>query len=123
LRLVAAQLGADALLIVNGEGEVKMHLNGWGWTYIALFPMLFAPGTVHDALFMINAAMWDVRSGFLYLTADSEGAQQQVRAPVNADGSEVLDAAKSIAITSVRDEISKRILNMDLSEKSRATKR
>jgi hypothetical protein len=112
LRLAAAEHGADALLIVNGVSEVDSHANGWAWTYIALVPALFVPGTESDSIFMASASMWDVRNEFLYMTAEAESEKSKNRPAAFTDEHKVTDEAKLEAYDKLRDQISKMITSL-----------
>ena len=105
LRLAAAHHGADALLVVNGINDVDEYKNSWTWTYIALVTALFVPGTVTDSLFMVRAAMWDVRNEFLYMTAESESVKSRTRPAAFSPAREITLEAKAEAIDKIRQEI------------------
>jgi hypothetical protein len=109
LRLAAARHGADALLIVSGVKDVDTYANNWAWTYIALVPMLFVPGTQSDVLFLARATLWDVRNEFLYMSAESESIQKE-RAPVAMiDDKSMTEMAKTEAVAKLSDEITSQI--------------
>src|SRR6185437_6321460 len=83
LRLAAAQHGADALMVLSAGKDTDKYTNQWVWTYFAIIPAFFVPGSNTDVLFMTHAAMWDVRNGYLYLTADSESTHGQTRSAID----------------------------------------
>ena len=110
IRLAAAEHGADALIVVAGAADVDVSANGWAVTYLAVVPLLFAPGNDMDALFVARAAMWDVRNEYLCLTADSESARSQKRpAAFTEDRKALIDSARSDAVQQLTEEISKRL--------------
>lgn len=80
IRIAAARHGADAVLVVSGRDEVRRSSNAWAASYVALLPMLFAPGSELDVTFFAHAEMWDVRNEYLYLSAEAEGEVNQQRA-------------------------------------------
>jgi hypothetical protein len=80
IRIAAARHGADAVLVVSGKDEVRRSSNAWAASYVALLPMLFAPGSELDVTFFAHAEMWDVRNEYLYLSAEAEGEVNQQRA-------------------------------------------
>ena len=45
IRIAAARHGADAVLVVSGRDEARRSSNGWAASYVALLPLLFAPGS------------------------------------------------------------------------------
>jgi hypothetical protein len=120
LRLVAAQHGADALLVVNGIGDLGRHSNVWAWSYMLVAPVFFVPGTVTDSLFLASAAMWDVRNQFLYMTADAESEKRQIRPAAFTSARKVSDQAKAEAVDKLRDEIRKQLQNLAAKKSSPA---
>lgn len=109
IRLAAARQGADAVLLVNGAMDVDEHNNGWSTTYALLLPALFMPGNELDALYMTTASLWDVRNGFLYLTAESEATAHQTRAPLYIHESSAIAKARREAMEGLRDELIPRL--------------
>jgi hypothetical protein len=109
LRLVAAQHGADALLLIKGINDVDRHSNGWAWSYALIAPVFFVPGTVIDSLFLAQAVMWDVRNGFLYLTADAESEKRQTRPAAFTNTRKVSDQARIDAVDKLRDELARQL--------------
>ncbi|HXH75197.1 MAG TPA: hypothetical protein VNJ08_09550 [Bacteriovoracaceae bacterium] len=73
LRKMAAQQGADALLLVQGLAEVDSSFNPWAFSYLAVAPLLFAPGNDVSSAFVSQALLWDVKKSFVHLGVQSEG--------------------------------------------------
>ena len=106
LRVAAAKQGADALLIVDGTGDIDRYINGMGWSYILLVTTLFVPGSQSDTLFMANATLWDVRNEYLYLGAESEGKFSDRYIAAFGDKDEALyDKAKSDSLKNLRAQL------------------
>lgn len=112
LRASAAQQGADALIVVSAVNDVDQYTTPWALTYVALFPALFVPASVSDIIFISRAAMWDVRSEFLYLTAESEVLiNRKYPAVFRQDKKQTLDA-KNDSLNGLKEELEKRLDNL-----------
>ncbi|MDD9968104.1 MAG: hypothetical protein OXR73_17840 [Myxococcales bacterium] len=79
IRVAAARHGADAVLVVSGSADVRRGSNPLAVTYLALAPLLFAPGSELSLTYRAHAEMWDVRNGYLYLSAETESEIEQLR--------------------------------------------
>jgi hypothetical protein len=113
LRKVAAQEGADALIVVSAVNDVDQYTTDWAWTYVALFPALFVPASVSDVLFISRAAMWDVRNEFLYLTAESEVLiNRKYPAVFRQDKKQTADA-KNDSLNGLQTELEKRLSSLN----------
>jgi len=112
LRLAAARHGADALLIVDGGVDERSSTNGWAVTYAVLLPLLFAPAGELDTVFEAQATMFDVRNGYLYMTAESGAQESQERAHVWIDAESAAEQAKVRAVDRLVEEVGRRLTNM-----------
>ncbi|MCB9597305.1 MAG: hypothetical protein H6719_31560 [Sandaracinaceae bacterium] len=112
LRLAAARHGAHALLIVEGRPEQRFSDNAWVATYPLLLPILFAPAQELDTRFALDAQMYDVRNGFLYLTAEAEGLEEQQRAHVWIDRDGGVREARNRAIEYLHAELRDRLAHL-----------
>ena len=72
----------------------------------------FVPGTEADAIFMVNATMWDVRNQYLYLSCEAEATANETRPAVFIEEWRVIKAAKAEAIDALSKELSGRLVNM-----------
>jgi len=77
IRLSAAKFGADAVMVVDGGGDVDRTINKWTATYALVLPMLFVNGTTADSYFAVNATLWDVRNEMLYASLSGEGEMKK----------------------------------------------
>lgn len=109
IRLAAARAGADAVLIVNGVGSVDRYNNVLGGTYFLIITPFFVPGTVADGLVMVNAAMWDVRNQYLYLSAETEGTARQTRPAFFIEEGHIINDARSNAVVALKKELLMRL--------------
>lgn len=78
IRKAAARYEADVIMIVSGVGAVDRYNNGYAMLYPTIIGAYLAPGTVSDALFMIEGSLWDVRSGELIDQQTAEGHGQTI---------------------------------------------
>jgi hypothetical protein len=109
LRLSAAQQGADALLVVSGTSSIDQYNGKFGWTYAALVTALFVPASTMDALFLTQASLWDVRNGFLYMTAEAEETTSETAPLAWLDEKPLIEKSKDAAMNLLADEISRQI--------------
>ena len=112
IRLAAARAGADAVLIINGVSDIDKYNNPMGASYFLLVTPFFVPGTEADALFMMNASMWDVRNQYLYLSVEAESSASETRPAFFIEESRVIKAAKSTAVSALAKELSARLNSM-----------
>lgn len=70
---MAAQQGADTLLLVRGASQMEGGLNAKALSYIALVPMFFVEGNNVQSSFVTQAVLWDVRKPFVHLGVETEG--------------------------------------------------
>jgi hypothetical protein len=108
LRVSAARHGADALLIVDAVTEQRTSDNGWLATYPLLLPILFAPANELETVFRARATLFDVRNGYLYLTAEGESEQTQQRAHIYIDRRGALGSCRTEAIGFLSEELKRR---------------
>ena len=110
VRVAAAKHGADAVLVIDGAGEIDKYINNWGWSYILLVTTAFVPGSEADTLFLSNAAMWDVRNEYLYLTAEAEGRSSDTHIALFGEKDEArFEKAKLSSLSNLKNEILKMV--------------
>jgi hypothetical protein len=117
IRIAAARAGADAVLIVNGVGDIDRFNNTLGYSYVLLLPSLFIPGTQADGLFLVNASLWDVRNQYLYLSVVGEGNAKEIKPALYIDEKKILKSAKSAALAALRVELSSRLQSLAQNER------
>jgi hypothetical protein len=86
---------------------VDRYNNGYAVLYPTLIGAYFAPGTVSEALFIVDGSLWDVRTERLYATQTAEGHSKAVGSAVSVEDKQVLAQAKKSAV----DEFSKRMVD------------
>lgn len=110
LRLAAAKHQADALLVISGAGQTDRYINSLGWSYTLILPALFIPGSQAETLFVSNAALWDVRNEYLYLTAEAEATTNKTYiAAFGLRDKDLIDDAKTSSLNQLKVELSKMI--------------
>ena len=107
IRLAAAQHGADAVIVLNAMSDVDSYTNDLAAFYFFIIPALFVHGSQVDALFITHAAMWDVKNGYLYLTAEAVSEKREIASALSIDKRKVLNEAKAEAMDRLGAEISK----------------
>ena len=98
LRQASVRYGIDVLLLVDGVGAVDRHNNAYALLYPTLLGAWLAPGTVIDALFILDGTLWDLRTNKLLDQQTAEGQAQHTGAVVLVEDADVLTEAKHRAI-------------------------
>lgn len=113
VRLAAAHVGADAVLVIRGISRIDRFVNRLGWSYILVAPIFFIPGTTTEAEFAAHASLWDTRNQFLYFSID-DTQQITKRAPAAfTDEKEQLVDAKTMALSGLHKDLIERIKRLD----------
>lgn len=106
LRMAAARHQADALLVVGGAGSIERSMNALGWTYLLILPTLFVKGSETETLFITQGSLWDVKNGYLYLTAEAESDDKKTYAALTGDSDrELLKKAKESSLEKLKSEL------------------
>jgi hypothetical protein len=74
-----------------------------------MFVLSLVPGTHRDALFLTRGAMWDVRTGYLSLTIETEAKARTLRPGAFSTREAALDQAKEDALDQFRDDLVRRL--------------
>jgi rhombotail lipoprotein len=98
LRQASVRYGIDVLLVIDGVGAVDRHNNAYALLYPTLLGAWLAPGTVIDALFILDGTLWDLRTDKLLNRQTAEGQAQRTGAVVLVEDADVLREAKHRAI-------------------------
>lgn len=98
LRQASVRYGIDVLLLVAGVGAVDRQNNAYALLYPTLIGAYLAPGTVIDALCMLDGVLWDLRTDTMLDRQTAEGQAQRTGAVVMVDDTDVLREAKHRAI-------------------------
>lgn len=112
IRLAAAHIRADAVLMITGAADIDRYNNILGPLYILLVTGAFIPGTVADGLFMASASLWDVGNPFLYLGAEAEALVSKTRPAFFIEEKQILKAAKSKALDTLAEDLGRRLTQL-----------
>ncbi len=97
-RQAAARYGIDVLLLVDGVGAVDRRNNAYALLYPTVIGVWLAPGTLIDALFILDGILWDLRTDQLLDQQTAEGQAQRTGAVVLVEDADALKEAKGRAI-------------------------
>jgi rhombotail lipoprotein len=98
LRQASVRYGIDVLLLVDGVGAVDRHNNAYALLYPTVIGAWLAPGTVIDALFILDGILWDLRTDTRLDRQTAEGQAQRTGAVVLVEDADALKEAKGRAI-------------------------
>ncbi len=110
---IAATAGADAVLIVNGMGDIDRYNNRLGYTYFLLLTTFFVPGTEADGIFLVSASLWDTRNEVLYTSAEGEGRAREIRPALFIDENKIIKTAKTDAMAALKEQLQARLVNTE----------
>ncbi|MDP3092503.1 MAG: hypothetical protein Q8N04_17655 [Nitrospira sp.] len=97
-RQASARYGIDVLLLVDGVGAVDRRNNAYALLYPTVIGAWLAPGTVIDALVILDGILWDLRTDQLLDQQTAEGQAQRTGAAVLVEDADALKEAKGRAI-------------------------
>jgi hypothetical protein len=69
LRELAARYRCDYLLLYRHRFDDVQHANGWAALYVTLLPILFVPGNSLETHGVLEASLFDVKTGTVLFTA------------------------------------------------------
>lgn len=69
LRELAARYRAKYLLLYRHRFVDRSRVNGWGWTYPTVVGVFAAPGTTYEVAGVMEATLFDPRTGTILFTA------------------------------------------------------
>lgn len=73
IRAAGAVNGVDTVLVIEHKVTLKMFPNYLSILYLTIIGLWIVPGHVVEASATVKASLWDVRTGYLYLSADGTG--------------------------------------------------
>ena len=109
LRLAAAKLGADTLLVVKAAADTDRYLNPSAILYLTLVGYYFIPGSHADALVMLTGAVFDVKNEYIYATADAEGEEHSWGPGAFVSSEESVRKAQTKAFEAFGNELTERM--------------
>lgn len=104
-RQAAIRYGIDVLLLIDGIGAVDRHNNAYSLLYPTIIGAYLVPGTVSDALFVIDGRLWDLRTDTVGERQTAEGLAHLVGAAVMVEDADALREAKGQAIAAFGEKL------------------
>ena len=109
LRGTAARYGVDWLLLVDGTAAVDRYNNYKAgllyWTIIGAF---VADGTHSDALCVLKATLWDVKTGAALFDEEAEARTKTVGPAALVDDDHEIERARTTAMNLLMERLTKR---------------
>lgn len=114
LRNTAARYGVDWILVFDGAAAVDRYNNyKAGLLYWTIFGAFLADGTHSDALCIMKATLWDVKTGARLFTQQAEGMTTKVGPAALVDDREEIERARNTALKTLlqrlTDELAARV--------------
>jgi hypothetical protein len=85
LREIAARYRSEYLLLYRHRFVEHEHVNAWGWTWLAVLPAFFVPANTLEVEGVLEATLFDVKSGTLLFTVYQRVAAEEDRNLWNHD--------------------------------------
>ena len=108
LRVAAARHQADAVLIVSEVEDSSNWLNPWSILDLTIVGAWFAPGHDVEVVTILEGALIDVHTGYLYASGQSEGTARERRAWAYVNDPELKQAARRKALAGLEQVILER---------------
>ncbi|TET35084.1 MAG: hypothetical protein E3J72_13295 [Planctomycetota bacterium] len=104
LRMAAARLNADAMLVYAAASATEKGCNVGGLLYLTIVGAFFVPGSHAAALTFAKGACWDVRNEYLEFAVEGEDERQTVRPCYFLDMKDFTAGSKKAAVDILRKE-------------------
>lgn len=98
LRRACSRDGIDVLAIVDGVGSVDRYNNLSSLLYPTVIGAYLVPGTVSDALFVIDGTLWEARADRFFDRVEAEGQATHVGSAVRLEDDGALKEAQRAAL-------------------------
>ena len=109
LRSTATRYGFDWLLVFDGAAAVDRYNNYkaalWYWTIVGAY---LADGTHSDALCLLKARLWDVKTGVQLLEEQAEAETKSVGPAAFVDDAQEIHRAKRTAMQALLERLANR---------------
>ncbi len=106
LRLLAAQQGADTLLMIQGAYDLATDLNASAISYLLVLPVFFVKGNDVKGTFISQALLWDVKSPVVHLGIQSEGKDEERRPIAFRNPEAIIEEARGESLEILSKKIS-----------------
>lgn len=109
LRAAATRYGINRVLIFDGAAAVDRYNNyKAGWLYWTILGAYLADGTHSDALCLLKATLWDVKTGTRLFEEQAEGQTKAVGPAALIDDSQEIGRAKTVAMNALLERLTGR---------------
>jgi hypothetical protein len=109
LRAAATRYGIDWLLIFDGAAAVDRYNNYkaglWYWTLVGAY---LADGTHSDALCLVKATLWDVKTGARVFEEQAEARTKTVGPAARVDDLREIERARMTALNTLLERLTER---------------
>ena len=109
LRLLAAQQGADTLLMIQGAFDIETHLNASAISYLFVLPAFFVKGNEVKGTFISQALLWDVKSPIVHLGVQSEGKEEERRPIAFRNPEAIIEEARGESLEILSKKLNKEL--------------
>lgn len=114
LRFMAAQQGAEALLLVQGAAMTETPMNAKALTYLVILPMLFVEGNNVKSTFVTQAVLWDVQKPYVHLGLETEGDWEMERPLIFRQKDRAIEKSKEESILELSRKLKMQITRSKL---------
>lgn len=112
LRLIAAQQGADALLLIQGLSEIDTDANALALSYVAILPAFFVNGNEVSGKFLTQALLWNTKEPFVHAGVQQEGEYSHKRPIAFRQIPRVIKKSKEESLIGLSEKLRKEILEI-----------
>jgi rhombotail lipoprotein len=112
LRVAAAKHGANSLLVIQGDCDVKSYDNPAALFNLTIIGGYVVPASHRDALVTLQGALVDVGNGFLYASFEAQGEGKVIRPSFIVEEQPAVERAKVQALVNFGPELLKRMRNV-----------
>ena len=109
LKNSATRYGIDWVLVFDGAAAVDRYNNyKAGLLYWTILGAYFADGTHSDALCVMSATLWDVKTGARLFTQQAEGMTKKIGPAALVDDREEIERARKLALDTLLQRLNER---------------
>lgn len=113
LRASATRYGVDWVLIFDGAAAVDRYNNyKAGWLYWTILGAYLADGTHSDALCLLKATLWDVKTGTRLFEEEAEAQTKAVGPAALVDDLREIERARMTALNTLLERLTDRFSTM-----------
>ena len=114
--MAAMRYGVDWILLFDGAAAVDRYNNYkggmWYWTLVGAY---LAHGTHSDALCVLQATLWDVKTGARLFQEQAEAQTKSVGPAALVDDMQEIERAKTQAMQTLLERVTARLSGLEAS--------